>query len=488
VALRAQLAAVVRGEPDYGRMVPALAEEIRARGGGRLVAARLGAARAVAFVEQRGGVDVYDVTSENGFARWRIGLAPDGKLETLRFQILEKPPAPPGDAERTAPPADPGPPGDAVRAAAIDARLALEGDAFSGVVLVARGGVPIYQKAVGLADREQGRANTLGTRFPIASMTKMFTAVAVLQLVQAGKLRLDAPLGAYLTDYPNRDIATEVTLHHLLTHTGGTGDIFGAERAARRGATPSLQDPSLQDPSLQDYVALHGSRGPSFEPGSRYEYSNYVFVLLGRVIERASGQSYYDYVAKHVFAPAGMTHSDFATIDEAGGERVIGYTRYLPAGAPDGSQGAGAGAALVPNTPKLRQRGTPAGGAWSTLADLLAFANALEGHRLLDEPHTRLLTTGKVPTPDGGRYAYGFSEGTLPGLRCIGHNGGSPGASVRLRICRAPGEASSQVVIVLSNLDPPAGMDLMRLIRAGFSRGSAEPKAPAPSGAGARDE
>jgi CubicO group peptidase (beta-lactamase class C family) len=474
VALRAQLAAVARGEPDYDRMVPALAEEIRARGGGRLVAARLGAARSVAFVEQRRGVDVYDVTGEKGFARWRIGLAPDGKVETLRFQLLANPPAPPGAAERAAPPADPGTPGDAERAAAIDARLAQEGDAFSGVVLVARGGAPIYQKAVGLADREQGRANTLDTRFRIASMTKMFTAVAVLQLVQAGKLRLDAPLGTYLTDYPNRDIANEVTLHHLLTHTGGTGDVFDAELAARHGSMLSLRD----------YVAALGARAPRFEPGSRHEYSNYGFVLLGRVIEHASGQSYYDYVAKHVFAPAGMTHSDFATIDEAGEERAIGYTRYLPAEASEASQGAGA--ALVANTPQLRQRGTPAGGAWSTLGDLLAFANALEGHRLLDEQHTELLTTGKVPTPDGGRYAYGFSEGTLPGLRCIGHNGGSAGASARLRICRAPGETSSQVVIVLSNLDPPAGMDLMRLIRAGFSRGSAEPKALGPSGA--RDE
>ncbi|HTV20289.1 MAG TPA: alpha/beta fold hydrolase [Polyangiaceae bacterium] len=466
-ALRAQLAAVARGEPDYDRMVPALAEEIRARRGAGRVAARLGAPRSVVFAEQRSGVDVYDVTSENGFARWRIALAPDGKVETLRFQVLEKPPAPPGDAERAAPHAEPGPPGDAERAAAIDAWLAREGDAFSGAVLVARGGVPIYQKAVGLADREHSRANTLGTRFRIASMTKMFTAVAVLQLVQAGKLRLDAPLGTYLPDYPNQDIARKVTLDHLLTHTGGTGDVFGAELAAR-GPTPSLRE----------YVAAQGARAPRFEPGSRYEYSNYGFVLLGRVIEVASGQSYYDYVARHVFAPAGMAHSDFATIDDASEERAVGYTRYRAGEASEASPDAGAGAALVSNRPRLEQRGTPAGGAWSTLGDLLAFANALEGHRLLDERHTELATTGKVPTPDGGRYAYGFSDGTpLPGLRCIGHNGGSAGASARMRICRAPDDPSSQVVIVLSNLDPPAGNELMRLIRAGFSLG-AEPAEP----------
>jgi D-alanyl-D-alanine carboxypeptidase len=203
------------------------------------------------------------------------------------------------------------------------------------------------------------------------------------------------------------------------------------------------------------------------------------------VIERASGQSYYDYVAKHVFAPAGMTHSDFATIDAAGDERAIGYTRYLPTEAPGTPPGTGAGAALVPNTPLLRRRGTPAGGAWSTLDDLLAFANALEGHRLLDEQHTVLLTTGKVATPDGGRYAYGFFEGTPPGLRCNGHSGGSPGTSTRMSICRAPGDVSSQLVVVLSNLDPPAGTDLWRLIRAGFSRSSAAPNALGPNRADA---
>src|SRR4029453_5238016 len=107
-------------------------------------------------------------------------------------------------------------------------------DRFSGAVLVAKEGEVLFSKAYGLADREQRIPNTLQTRFRIGSMNKMFTAVAILQLVEAGKVDLTAPLGPYLTDYPNREVATKVTIHHLLTHTGGTGDIFGPEFEAHR--------------------------------------------------------------------------------------------------------------------------------------------------------------------------------------------------------------------------------------------------------------
>jgi CubicO group peptidase (beta-lactamase class C family) len=94
-------------------------------------------------------------------------------------------------------------------------------DRFSGAVQVAKDGQVLFSKAYGLADREKGIPNTLQTRFRIGSMNKMFTAVAILQLVEAGKVELTAPVGKYLPDYPNRDVATKVAIHHLLTHTGG---------------------------------------------------------------------------------------------------------------------------------------------------------------------------------------------------------------------------------------------------------------------------
>ena len=107
-------------------------------------------------------------------------------------------------------------------------------------------------------------------------MNKMLTAVATLQLVEAGKLALDEPVGKHLRGYPNREVATRVTVRHLLTHTGGTGDIFGPEFDRNR----------LQLREHADYVQLYGSRAPNFAPGSRFEYSNYGFVLLGAIIER----------------------------------------------------------------------------------------------------------------------------------------------------------------------------------------------------------
>ena len=299
---------------------------------------------------------------------------------------------------------------------------------FSGAVLLARGGKPIFEAAYGLGDRDRRIPNTLDTRFRIGSMNKMFTATAVLQLVQAGKVKLEAPLAAYLPDYPNKELASKVTIHHLLTHTGGTGDIFTPEYNAHR----------LELRTLADYVTLYGNRPLAFEPGSKWEYSNYGFILLGRVIERVSGMSYYDYVAKHIFAPAGMTSSGSEPEDSVVKNRSIGYTSMGATG-------------VRPNTETLPWRGTSAGGGYSTVGDLLRFADALRAHKLLDARHTELLTTGKVQTPGGGKYAYGFGDHTTSGLRCVGHNGGAPGMNGDLEICD-----DGYVVVALANMDPPA--------------------------------
>jgi CubicO group peptidase (beta-lactamase class C family) len=296
-------------------------------------------------------------------------------------------------------------------------------DAFSGAALVARRGTVVVSAAEGKADRQRGIPNTLDTRFRMGSMNKMFTATAVVQLVQAGKVRLDAPLGTYLTDYPNRDVATKVTIHHLLTHTGGTGDIFGPEFDAHR----------LELKTLGDYVKLYGARNLEFEPGSRWQYSNYGFVLLGVVVEKASGQSYYDYVRDHIFKPAGMTGSGSEPEDVAVPGRAIGYMQEK--------------GAWVPNTGTLPYRGTSAGGGYATVRDLLRFATALTGHVLLDATHTALLTTGKVETPRGGKYAYGFEDTIDGGVRSFGHGGGAPGMNGDLRIF----PDSGYVVAALAN-------------------------------------
>jgi CubicO group peptidase (beta-lactamase class C family) len=260
-------------------------------------------------------------------------------------------------------------------------------------------------------------------------MNKMFTATAVLQLAQAGKLKLTDPLGKYLTDYPNKDMAAKVTVHQLLTHTGGTGDIFGPEFDKNR----------LTLRALNDYVALYGKRAPEFEPGARFAYSNYGYILLGVLVERVTGQSYYEYVRQHVFKPAGMTRTDSLPEEEPVEGRAKGYMQQ------DGK--------WAPNTNTLPVRGTSAGGGYSTVTDLVAFANALMEHKLLNVEYTKLLTTGKVEGgPGGGKYAYGFSDTTADGVRWVGHGGGAPGMNGDLKFS----PESGYIVAVLSNLDPPA--------------------------------
>jgi CubicO group peptidase (beta-lactamase class C family) len=305
-------------------------------------------------------------------------------------------------------------------------------DRFSGTALVAKDGEVLFAGAYGQADRERAIPNALDTHFRIGSMNKMFTAVATLQLVEAGKLALDDPVGTHLRGYPNKDVATKVTVRHLLTHTGGTGDIFGPDYDR------NIQ--SLREHS--DYVKLYGSRPPRFEPGSRFEYSNYGFILLGAIVEAASGDSYYDYVREHVFRPAGMTSTDSLPESEDVPNRSIGYMRPYP----------GANS-LQPNTLLLPWRGTAAGGGYSTVGDLLRFARALTSHRLLSSESTELLLTGKVDLGYGLRYAFGFVDGRdASGNGWVGHGGAFPGMNGDLRIYPKPG----YVVVALANLDPPA--------------------------------
>ena len=175
-----------------------------------------------------------------------------------------------------------------------------------------------------------------------------------------------------------------------------------------------------------------------FEPGSRWEYSNYGFLLLGVVIEKVTGQSDYDYVRVHVFKPAGMASTDALPENETLAGRSVGYMKQKP------------GAPWTPNTDTLPYRGTSAGGGYSTVEDLLRFANALENHVLLDAEHTKLPLTGKADRPGGDKYAYGFTDTEQDGIRCYGHGGGSPGMNGDLSFC------PETVIAVLANMDPPA--------------------------------
>ena len=383
--------------------------------------------RAVRFFRETGGLEFVRLESASetvvtallrtrltgNYVRttWVFDPSTPGKVLTVRAVPTDPPPGAPATAR--------------LSDAALGEHLRdfLERSDFSGAVLVARRGRPVFSAARGLADRERQVPNTLESRFRVGSMDKMFTAVAVLQLVQAGKVELDAPVGTYLKDYPNADFARTVTVRQLLTHTGGAGDIFGPQYFARR----------LEVKTLHDYVGLYGTRAPEFTPGTNWRYANYGFILLGRIVEAASGQSYYDYVRDRIFAPAGMTGAGFEPEDAAVERRVVPY-------------------AIGPEGPRstadtLPYRGTSAGGGYATVGDFLAFADALTRHRLLDAQHYRLLTTKQA----NGGYAFGFEDGSRDGVRIFGHSGGAPGQNGYFRVV-GDGEL---VVVALTNVAPP---------------------------------
>lgn len=345
-------------------------------------------------------------------ARVTVTLA-EGKPLALDIEAVERP------ADLRIPRLDQA---GAIAALAAQADAAAAEDAFSGVLLVARGDEVLLQRAWGLADRAAGTPVTLDTRFRLGSMNKMFTAVAVLQLVEAGRLSLEGSVGQSLPGYPNADIA-KVTLRQLLTHAGGTGDIFG----------PAFDQHRLSLKTHDDYVRLYGTRGPTHPPGQAHEYSNYGYVLLGAIIERASGLAYEDYVARHVFAPAGMHDTGALPEDVDVPGRARAYTR---------KEGAWVDAADT-----LPYRGTAAGGGYSTAADLLKFARALQAGILLSPASLAEATRRQTPW-----YGYGFMVGQRHGVAGFGHGGGAEGMNASLGIF----PAQDTVVIGLSNLDPPA--------------------------------
>jgi CubicO group peptidase (beta-lactamase class C family) len=199
---------------------------------------------------------------------------------------------------------------------------------FSGVVVLAKNGVPVFQHAYGMADRERGVANNLETAFNLGSINKVFTQIAILQLRAAGKLDPDSTLAKYWPDYPNKGVARRVTIRQLMRHTSGIGgDIFDSPTGGTRHDVRSLKD----------YLALFVNEPLQFEPGTSNAYSNAGYVVLGLLIERLSGQDYYAYVRDHILEPAGMTRTGSFFVDSLPLNTAIGYTtgsENAPPGAP----------------------------------------------------------------------------------------------------------------------------------------------------------
>jgi D-alanyl-D-alanine carboxypeptidase len=295
-------------------------------------------------------------------------------------------------------------PGDGAVAvtAAIAGRLASR-DSFAGSLIIRRGSTALLARSWGLADPAGRTPMTLDTPMFLASAGKMFTSVAVLQLVDEGKVDLDAPLGRYLPDYPNAEMA-KVTIRQLLTHRGGAGDIGILARGDGANRTKVR--------TISDMIRLNGARGPAFPPGTKAEYSNYGFILLGAVIEKVTHTSYYDYVRRRVFDPAGMIASGFPDRDHLGGV-AIGYTTYF-----------NEEPRQIANLDTLPWRGASAGGGVASANDVLRFFDAMRSGRLLSPAMFKLATTaGATPW-----YGMGFVASSREAS--WGHGGNSYGMDV----------------------------------------------------------
>lgn len=316
-------------------------------------------------------------------------------------------------------------------------RAAVDSEEFTGSVLVARGDEVLLDRGYGLANREWGIPNAGDTKFRLGSVTKQFTAVAIMLLVEGGKVDLDAPVKTFIPDAP----ATwdGVTVRHLLTHTGGIPDFT---RDADFGTW------NTQPATLVQLIGRFRDRPLDFQPGEQWSYSNSGYILLTAIVEKASGQSYTDFITARLLQPLGMTDSGYDTHAAILPRRASGYTP-----APGGIVNADYADMTIPQG---------AGALYSTTRDLLKWEQGLFGGRVL-RPES--LTTLTTPYRNG--YAFGLGVGEKAGHRIISHSGGIQGFNTVL----SRDVDAGLTVVVLGNLNGPGpdklGADLMTLAQGG---------------------
>jgi D-alanyl-D-alanine carboxypeptidase len=271
--------------------------------------------------------------------------------------------------------------------------LDTEAAGFSGAVLIAHDDSVEVLAAYGGHDP--------AGRFNIGSINKTFTAIAVAQLVQRGRLSLDDTVAKHLPDYPDRAAAAKITIRQLITHRSGVAQFMGG---------------NFGEGSVADLTKTVAAQPQVFEPGARQEYSNGGYVVLGRIVEVASGASYASYITENIFKPAGM--------------------------------------ALGP--------GNPAGGAKATATDLFKFARALKGGKLLDPRMTDYVMNGTFAPEPGPKFGFALREQMAGSRRFIGNGGGAPGINAEFRF----EPAGPYTVVVLANTSPPAATRLLAAILA----------------------
>ena len=313
------------------------------------------------------------------------------------------------------------------KAARIDGYLTRAGQfkQFNGAALVAENGKVIYKKGLGLANMEWNAPNEADTKFRIGSITKQFTAMLILQLVEQGKLKLDGKLSEYLPDY-RKDVGDKVTIHHLLTHTSGIPSYTGLPKF--------FEDVSRDPYTVAEFVKKYASGELDFEPGAKFRYNNSGYFLLGAIIEKLHGKPYEQVMKENIFDPLGMKNSGFDHHDAILTKRASGYQK-TPAG--------------YINAPYL-DMSIPyaAGSLYSTVEDLYLWDQALYTDKLLSAKNKELMYK---PFLDDYAYGWGIKKVTLSGskevVNSVQHTGGINGFNTI--IVRYP--AQKHLIVLLDN-------------------------------------
>lgn len=297
---------------------------------------------------------------------------------------------------------------------------------FMGSALVAKGDHVLFDKAYGSADLEWNVPNTTDAKFRLGSVTKQFTATAILLLEERGKLSVKDPVSKYMSDAPAS--WAKVTIFHLLTHTSGIPSFTGFpdyRKIEPFATTPAALVASFRDKPLD------------FEPGTQWKYDNSGYVLLTYLIEKISGESYENFIRENIFKPVGMTNSGYDSNSAIILHRASGYSR-----GPHGLENAGYINMTVPQG---------AGALYSTTGDLLKWERALFGGKVLKPS-----SLDKMTTPFKDNYAFGLMIDTAGGHKRIHHGGGIEGFNTEL----AYYPDDKLTVIVLANLNGPAADDI----------------------------
>ena len=316
------------------------------------------------------------------------------------------------------------PQGAAAYAAVITQAFPASGPGAAAIVV--KDGKVLYRASQGLADVEKKIALQPDSVFRLGSVTKQFTSMAIMMLVEQGKIGLQDPIEKYLPGYPTH--GKVITVEHLLTHTSGIQSYTDI---------PGYMTTKVKaDLTVSQLIDAFKNEPMQFDPGTKFRYNNSGYVLLGAIIEKASGQTYADYIADHIFKPLGMSHSYYGTQERTIAKMAVGHTE-------NGRRA----------QPLSMTQPYAAGSLLSTVDDLVLWDAALSTERLVKRSSLeRIWTPYKLANGTTTGYGYGWQMGTLAGEPTVEHGGGIFGFSTYA--IRVP--AQHVYVAVLCNSDSPA--------------------------------